>query len=50
MEAYPFAHFPFFKGHNHMQFQIRDPEGFSAILRSIIENGEIPELSFMRKE
>ncbi len=49
-EAYPFAHFPFFKGHNHMQFQIRDPEDFAAMFRSIIENGKMPELTSMRKE
>ncbi len=49
MKAYPFAHFPVFEGYNHMQYQIRDPEGFAKTLRSIIEEGKMPNLSFLRK-
>ncbi len=40
MRAYPEAHFPVFTGHDHMQFQILDPQGFAEMLKSIIETGE----------
>ena len=46
MEAWPRDNFPVFKGHNHMQFQIDDPQGFSAMLAQIIETDELPELPF----
>ena len=36
-EAYPEAHFPVFAGYDHMQYQIRDPEGFAAMLRGLAE-------------
>lgn len=45
-ESYPKANYPVFKGHNHMQFQIRDPKGFAEMLVSIIEKNEIPRLPF----
>ncbi len=48
-EAYPSGNFPVFEGYNHMQYQIRDPEGFANMLIYIMENGRMPELSFMRK-
>ncbi len=41
--AYPHGHFPVFSGMDHMQYQIRDPEGFVAMLRSIMEQDELPE-------
>ena len=41
--AYPHGHFPVFPGYDHMQYQIRDPEGFAAMLRSIMERDELPE-------
>ena len=47
--AYPRGHFPIFEGHNHMQYQISDPQGFSDMLVSIMEQGRLPELSFVRK-
>ena len=49
MAAYPCANFPVFEGYDHMQYQIRDPEGFAAMLRAIIERGALPELPFLRK-
>ena len=48
MKAYPEGHFPVFEGFNHMQFQIRDPEGFAGMLVSIMEKGTLPELPFLR--
>lgn len=49
MEAYPCANFPVFEGYNHMQYQIRDPEGFAAMLRSIVEENRLPVLPFLQK-
>lgn len=49
MKAYPFAHFPVFEGYNHMQYQIRDPEGFAKMLISIVEKKRMPDLPFIRK-
>lgn len=49
MEAYPQGHFPVFQGHDHMQYQIRDPRGFSQMLAFLIERGDIPDLPFVRK-
>ena len=49
MNAYPAANFPVFKDFNHMQYQIRDPEGFAALLAAIVEQGAIPELPFLKK-
>ncbi len=40
-EAYPEAHFPAFAGYDHMQYQIRDPEGFAAMLRGVMERSEL---------
>lgn len=39
--AYPEAHFPVFAGYDHMQYQIRDPEGFAAMLRGLAERDEL---------
>ena len=49
MKAYPHAAFPVFEGHDHMQYQISDAEGFARMLRYVIERGELPELPFLRK-
>lgn len=49
MQAYPQGHFPVFAGYNHMQYQIRDPQGFAAMLISIVERDCLPELSFLKK-
>ena len=44
--AYPCGQFPVFKECNHMEFQIRDPEGFAHMLVSIMEKNRLPELPF----
>ena len=49
MRAYPHGNFPVFEGMNHMQFQIRDPQGFAGMLESVMEKGSLPELPFARK-
>lgn len=49
-KAYPRGTFPVFQGHNHMQYQIRDPEGFARMLESIIEKDALPEMPFLQKE
>ena len=49
MQAYPHGNFPVFEGMNHMQFQIRDPQGFAGMLESVMEKGSLPELPFARK-
>ena len=48
--AYPQGHFPVLEGHNHMQFQIKDPEGFAAMLCTLIEQDHLPELSFLQQK
>ena len=37
MKAYPHGNFPVFTGYNHMQYQIRNPAGFAAMLRVLME-------------
>ncbi len=37
MKAYPHGGFPVFTGYNHMQYQIRNPAGFAAMLRALME-------------
>lgn len=48
IKAYKEANFPVFENYNHMQYQIRDPEGFSDMLVSIIEKNEMPNLEFLK--
>lgn len=43
MKAYPNGNYPIFKGCDHMQLQIRDLQGFAEMLRSVMENGALPE-------
>ena len=50
MNAYPHGNYPVFEGYNHMQFQIRDPEGFATMLRSVMEENHMPELPFMKEQ
>ena len=50
MAAWPHGNFPVFEGYNHMQFQIRDPQGFAAMLATIVDEGHMPELPFVRRE
>ena len=49
MKAYPCGNYPVFEGYDHMQYQIRDPRGFAQMLSSIMEQGEMPKLPFIRK-
>ena len=49
MEAYPCGHYPVFEGYDHMQYQIRDPNGFAEMLAYIDEHDRMPELPFIRK-
>ena len=48
-KAYPCGIYPVFEGYNHMQLQIRNPEGFAAMLRLIIEENRLPELPFLKE-
>ena len=50
MKAYPQGNYPVFEEYNHMQYQIRDPKGFTAMLCSIIEENRLPELSFLKEQ
>ena len=47
MQTYPYGNFPVFEGFNHMQYQIRDPEGFARMLENIIETDRLPKLEFV---
>ena len=49
MKTYPNGHFPVFEGYNHMQMQIRDPQGFARMLETIMEKNEMPELPFLKE-
>lgn len=49
IKAYPHGNFPVFEEHQHMQYQIRDPQGFADMLCCIIEEDRLPELPFIRK-
>lgn len=49
-KSYPAGVFPVFEGYNHMQYQIRDPEGFSRMLETVIRENRLPDLPFLRKE
>ena len=42
MQTYIHGNFPVFEGFNHMQYQIREPEGFARMLETIIEAGRLP--------
>ena len=47
MRAYPAAHFPVWEGYDHMQYQIRDPQGFAALLQSLMEQDVLPPLPLL---
>lgn len=49
MKTYPQGNYPVFEGHNHMQYQIRNPKGFAEMLEMIVEQGCLPELPFLKK-
>lgn len=44
MKAYPMGNFPVFEKYNHMQYQIRNPQGFAEMLRSVVEENTLPKL------
>ena len=50
MKVYPMSNFPIFAGHNHMQYQIRDPQGFAEMLCTIIEENGLPQLPVLKNE
>ena len=37
MKAYQYGNFPVFDGFNHMQYQIRNPKGFTDLMTAIID-------------
>lgn len=41
IKAYPKGNFPVFENCNHMQYQIRNPQGFAKMLRSIMEEDKL---------
>lgn len=45
--SYPEGNFPVFRGYNHMQYQIRAPEGFASMLVEIIKENRMPDLPFL---
>ena len=49
MQAYPDGNFPVFENFNHMQYQIRDPEGFAEMLEAVMANNELPPLPFVKR-
>ena len=49
-KAYPQGHFPVFEGHDHMQYQIENPQGFARMLAAMIKTGTLPQLPFLQKQ
>lgn len=49
MQAYKYGNFPVFEGLNHMEYQIRCPDGFARMLEMIIKTDQLPELTFERR-
>ena len=47
-KAYPKGNFPVFAGFNHMQYQIRDPQGFARMLCAVAEGKGMPALPFVQ--
>ncbi len=47
MQTYTYGNFPIFNGFNHMQYQIKEPDGFAGMLETIIETDRLPELLFV---
>ena len=46
---YPCGNYPVFEGYDHIQYQIHAPQEFVQMPSSIMEQGEMPELPFIRK-
>lgn len=49
MAAYPQGNYPVFESDNHMQYQIRDPRGFAAMLAALIERNALPPLPRLKQ-
>ena len=49
MKAYPYGNSPVFEEYNDMQYQIRGPRGFAAMLTYIAGRDGMPKLPFIRK-
>lgn len=47
MQTYTYGNFPVFDGFNHMQYQIKEPDGFAGMLETIIETDRLPKLPFV---
>lgn len=47
MQTYTYGNFPVFEGFDHMQYQIREPEGFAKMLETIIETDRLPKLRIL---
>ena len=47
MQTYEYGNFPVFDGSNHMQYQIKELDGFAGMLETIIETDRLPELLFV---
>lgn len=45
---YPYANYPIFEGHNHMEYQILDAKGYADMLNTIVKEDRLPNLSFLR--
>ena len=48
MQTYIYGNFPVFEDFNHMQYQIRESEGFARMLETIIETDRLPRLAFVK--
>ena len=48
IKSYPHGHFPVFDQYNHMQYQIRDPQGFADMLLYLIDHDCLPDLPFLK--
>ncbi len=46
--SYPYANYPIFEGHNHMEYQILDAKGYADMLNTIVKEDRLPNLSFLR--
>lgn len=47
MQTYTYGNFTVFDSFNHMQYQIKEPDGFAGMLETIIETDRLPELPFV---
>ena len=50
MKAYPKGNYPVFEGYEHMQYQIRDPQGFAEMLASLMEQDTLPNRPNLKQQ